>query len=125
MDQTSIDELYAVAKVTDGLLTGKAKKEDFQHYVWFYEQVTDILTRAGEMDPIYDIECWEPELDCDVSPVCPLYEDLGGAEWQCMLLSPYVEKLRFSPICYLMNQIRERLAIDPSYRDPVSLEVQL
>ena len=46
MDQTSIDELYAVTRVTDGLLTGKAKKADFPHLVWFYEQVTDILARA-------------------------------------------------------------------------------
>jgi hypothetical protein len=46
MDQNSVDELYAVARVTDSLLTGKAKKADFPHLVWFYEQVTDILARA-------------------------------------------------------------------------------
>jgi len=46
MDQTSIDEMYAVAKVTNSLLTGRAKKAEFEHYVWFYEQVTDILARA-------------------------------------------------------------------------------
>ena len=46
MDQNSIDELYKVARVTEGLLTGKAKKADFPHLVWFYDQVTDILARA-------------------------------------------------------------------------------
>ena len=49
MTQTFVDELYAVARVTDSLLTGKAKKADLPHYVWFYEQVTDILARAGEV----------------------------------------------------------------------------
>lgn len=46
MDQIRIDELYAVAKVTNSLLSGKAKKTEFKHYIWFYEQVTDILARA-------------------------------------------------------------------------------
>ena len=49
MTQTFVDELYAVARVTDSLLTGKAKKADLPHYVWFYEQITDILARAGEV----------------------------------------------------------------------------
>jgi len=46
MSQTFVDELHAVARVTDSLLTGKAKKADLPRYVWFYEQVTDILARA-------------------------------------------------------------------------------
>ena len=50
--QTFVDELYAIARVTDSLLTGKAKKADLPHYVWFYEQVTDILARA-----LLDDEC--------------------------------------------------------------------
>lgn len=45
MEQIKIDELYAVARVTASLLTGKAKKTEFTHYVWFYENVTDILAR--------------------------------------------------------------------------------
>ena len=52
MNLISIEELCAVARVTDSLLTGKAKKADFQRYVWFYEQVTDILARA-----LLDDEC--------------------------------------------------------------------
>jgi Mg2+ and Co2+ transporter CorA len=46
LDQTSVDELYAVARVTNSLLTGRAKKAEFKHYVWFYDEVTDILARA-------------------------------------------------------------------------------
>ena len=40
-----IGELNAVAKVTDSLLTGYKKKVDFNRYIWFYENVTDILAR--------------------------------------------------------------------------------
>ena len=40
-----LKELLAVAKVTDSLLTGYKKKVDFNRYIWFYENVTDILAR--------------------------------------------------------------------------------
>ena len=40
-----IDELNAVAKVTNTQLTGYKKKADFNRYIWFYENVTDILAR--------------------------------------------------------------------------------
>lgn len=68
MKQIRIDELYAVAKVTNGLLTGRAKKSEIKHYVWFYDQVTDILARAL----VDDDECCiraEPEI-----PRTPLTE---------------------------------------------------
>jgi len=46
LEQVRVDELYAVARAMNNLLTGKAKKAELHHYVWFYEQVTDILARA-------------------------------------------------------------------------------
>ena len=46
LSQIRVDELYALAKVTESQLSGKALKSDFNRYLWFYDQVTDILARA-------------------------------------------------------------------------------